>query len=102
MCPRERLLGRFGLAVSGRGWRPILHQMAFILFDPLQDLCLYAILCLPGYALGALFIVYSIVMGKRGADNINHDAHLYGALYGVLFILILKPSIFEQFVNTLF
>lgn len=76
--------------------------LAFILFDPLQDLCLYAILCLPGYALGGLFIVYSIVMSKRGVDNINHDAHLYGALYGVLFILILKPSIFEQFVNTLF
>lgn len=76
--------------------------LAFILFDPLQDLCLYAILCLPGYALGGLFIVYSIVMSKRGADNINHDAHLYGALYGVLFILILKPSIFEQFINTLF
>lgn len=76
--------------------------MAFILFDPLQDLCLYAIICLPGYALGALFIVYSIVMGKRGVDNINHDAHLYGALYGVLFILVLKPSIFEQFINTLF
>ncbi len=76
--------------------------MAFILFDPLQDLCLYAIVCLPGYALGGLFIVYSIVMGKRGVDNINHDAHLYGALYGVLFILVLKPAIFEQFINTLF
>jgi len=76
--------------------------LAFILFDPLQDLCLYAILCLPGYALGGLFIVYSIVMSKRGADNINHDAHLFGALYGIVFILLLKPSTLAEFINTMF
>ncbi len=73
--------------------------LAFILFDPLRDLCLYAILCLPGYILGAIFIVYSIIMGKRGKDNINHDAHLWGAIYGVIFILILRPSTIESFLN---
>lgn len=76
--------------------------MAFILFDPLQELCLYAVVCLPGYILGAIFIMYSVVMGKRGADNINHDAHLYGALYGVLFILALKPSALNTFINAIF
>ncbi len=75
--------------------------MAFILFDPLQELCLYAIVCLPGYILGAVFIIYSIVMGRRGRDNINHDAHLYGALYGVLFIIILKPDIISSFIHSL-
>ncbi len=76
--------------------------MAFILFDPLQELCLYAIVCLPGYILGALFIMYSIVMGKRGGDNINHDAHLYGAIYGILFIVLLKPSTIQEFITTMF
>ena len=76
--------------------------MAFILFDPLQDLCLYGIVCLPGYALGGLFIAYSVVMGKRGGDNINHDAHLFGALYGIVFILALKPSTLQEFINTMF
>ncbi|MFY0594035.1 rhomboid family intramembrane serine protease [Roseivirga sp.] len=76
--------------------------LAFILFDPLQELCLYGLLCLPGYILGALFIAYSIIMGKRGGDNINHDAHLFGALYGVVFVLILKPSTLEAFINTMF
>lgn len=76
--------------------------LAFILFDPLRDLCLYAILCLPGYILGALFIGYSIIMGKRGQDNINHDAHLFGALYGLVFIIILRPSTLESFIEILF
>jgi membrane associated rhomboid family serine protease len=76
--------------------------LAFILFDPIRELCLYAVICLPGYILGALFIIYSIVMGKRGQDNINHDAHLFGALYGLVFILILRPSTLENFIETLF
>lgn len=76
--------------------------LAFILFDPLRDLCLYAVLCLPGYILGAVFIGYSIIMGKRGQDNINHDAHLFGALYGVLFIIVLRPSTLQSFIQTLF
>ena len=28
-------------------------------------------------------------MGNRGQDNINHDAHLWGAVYGLVFTLIL-------------
>ncbi|RKQ51330.1 rhomboid family protein [Roseivirga pacifica] len=76
--------------------------LAFILFDPIQELCLYIFICLPGYILGAIFIGYSIFMGKRGKDNINHDAHLYGALYGLLFILILKPSTLESFIKMVF
>jgi membrane associated rhomboid family serine protease len=76
--------------------------LAFILFDPLQDLCLYAVLCLPGYILGAIFIGYSIIMGRRGKDNINHDAHLFGALYGLVFIIALRPSTLQQFVEIMF
>ena len=75
--------------------------LAFVLFDPIRDLCLYGILCLPGFILGALFIAYSIIMGKRNVDNINHDAHLFGALYGALFILLLKPEAFQLFIEAL-
>ncbi|KYG79060.1 membrane associated rhomboid family serine protease [Roseivirga ehrenbergii] len=76
--------------------------MAFILFDPIRDLCLYAIICLPGYILGGLFIVYSIIMSKRNTDNINHDAHLFGAIYGVIFTLLLRPSTFAYFIEAVF
>lgn len=76
--------------------------LAFILFDPIRDLCLYAIICLPGYILGALFIAYSVIMSKRNADNINHDAHLFGALYGMIFTLILRPSTFSTFIEAIF
>ena len=75
--------------------------LAFVLFDPIRDLCLYGILCLPGYILGGLFIVYSVVMSKRNVDNINHDAHLFGAIYGVAFTLLIRPQTLRTFLEAL-
>ena len=50
---------------------------------------------------GALYIGYSIWMDKRGSDNINHSAHLWGAGYGVLFTLVMEPRVAAVFVNRL-
>ncbi len=68
-----------------------------ILFFPLVKICLFGLLCLPGFILGALYIVYSYTQGKKMADNINHEAHLYGAIYGLAFSLILYPPAGAQF-----
>lgn len=65
---------------------------ASIILMPLSDICFFGIICLPGFILGVLFLIYSYVKGKQGGDNINHDAHLYGAIFGIAFILILSPS----------
>ncbi|GAA0880318.1 rhomboid family intramembrane serine protease [Algoriphagus jejuensis] len=72
---------------------------ASIIIMPLADICLFGIVCLPGFVLGVLFLIYSYVKGKRGEDNINHDAHLYGAIFGIVFILILSPSSATLFVE---
>ncbi|SIT15807.1 Membrane associated serine protease, rhomboid family [Belliella pelovolcani] len=65
---------------------------ASIILMPLSDICLFGLICLPGFALGGLFLIYSIVQARKGNDGVNHDAHLYGALFGIIFILILSPS----------
>lgn len=70
-----------------------------ILFYPTQDICLYAILCIPGFILGILYLMYSYFQGKRMGDNINHDAHLYGAVYGFLISLILVPQAGPLFID---
>lgn len=76
---------------------------ASIMLVPLSDICLFGILCLPGFILGILFLIYSVVKGMQDKDGINHDAHLYGALFGIIFILILTPqsaiSFYEQIIN---
>ncbi|HNP18897.1 MAG TPA: rhomboid family intramembrane serine protease [Fulvivirga sp.] len=74
---------------------------SFIIFDPTRDLCLYGLVCFPGFIWGALYIIYSIYMGKRGQDNINHDAHLYGGLFGIVFTVITVPGVVSNFIEQL-
>jgi membrane associated rhomboid family serine protease len=76
---------------------------ASILYDPTSSICLYFAICIPGFILGGLYLVYSYFQGKRSAGRINHDAHLYGALFGILFTILIRPAVltqfFEQIVN---
>ena len=74
---------------------------ASIVLMPLSDICLFGLLCFPGFILGGFFLIYSFVKGKQDQDGINHDAHLYGALFGIAFILLLSPSSAGQFLEQL-
>lgn len=72
---------------------------ASIMLMPLADICIFGIFCLPGFILGLLFLGYSLYQGKKEDGTINHDAHLYGALFGVLFILLLSPDSGYHFID---
>lgn len=73
----------------------------FILLNPMQSLCLYGIICLPGIVFGALYLFYGYYMAKKGGDNINHSAHMWGAIYGFTFTIFLKPSLIADFFTKL-
>lgn len=72
---------------------------AFIILLPLEKICLYYALCMPGFILGTLYLVYSYYQGRKGNDGINHDAHLYGALFGLLFCILLYPDSVPNFIR---
>jgi len=74
---------------------------ASVLFDPVSNICLYAILCLPGFLLAILYLIYSYYQGKRGGDNINHDAHFYGAVFGIIFTIVIYPLVVVNFIEHL-
>lgn len=75
---------------------------AFIFFDPWEDLLFFAIIPIPGilFAIGYLF--YSYQMSKKSNDNVAHDAHILGAIFGFVFPILLKPALFSQFIDQLF
>jgi membrane associated rhomboid family serine protease len=73
----------------------------FILFDPLKTLSLYYIINLPGIIFGLLYLGYCYYMGKRGGDNVNHSAHMWGAVYGFVYTVLLKPSLLLDFFEKL-
>lgn len=64
---------------------------ASIVFQPVQKICLFVAICLPGFILGTAYIIYSYFQGRKANDNINHDAHLYGAAFGFIFCVVMYP-----------
>ncbi|MCB0395739.1 MAG: rhomboid family intramembrane serine protease [Flavobacteriales bacterium] len=74
---------------------------ASILFHPERNICLWGILCLPAILWSVLYLVYSWQMGKRGRDNINHSAHFFGAVFGILFTILLDTDIAVRFYQTI-
>ena len=75
---------------------------ASILLDPWMGIYLFLIpIPVPAFIFAGLYIGYSVWMDKRGGDNINHSAHLWGALYGVMFTVVQQPALASQFLSRL-
>jgi membrane associated rhomboid family serine protease len=73
---------------------------AGILFQPIGKVYMMFIpFGIPGFIWGVLYLVYTYYMGRQRRDNINHDAHLYGALYGIVVTLALIPGVAGTFLN---
>ncbi|NOY95975.1 MAG: rhomboid family intramembrane serine protease [Chlorobi bacterium] len=75
---------------------------AFIFFDPWEPLYLFGILPIPGIIFASGYLAYSYFMSKKKVDNVAHDAHFLGALYGFLLPIVLNPSLFVRFIDKLF
>lgn len=56
---------------------------------------------IPSPIFGILYLVYSAYMARRGRDNIGHDAHFWGSVYGVVLTVALKPQLFLDFIHQL-
>jgi membrane associated rhomboid family serine protease len=75
---------------------------ASILLDPWSGIYLFFIpIPIPAFVFAGLYVWYSIWMDRRGGDRINHSAHLWGALYGVMFTLLQHPELAGHFLRRL-
>ncbi len=74
-----------------------------IFFQPWSKLYFWAVLPIPGIVFGLLYLGYAHYMSRKpGHDNINHDAHFYGAVYGLIFPLLLDINLISTFIDQLF
>jgi len=55
----------------------------------------------PAIIYAVLYVAYSIWLDKKGGDNVNHSAHLWGAAYGVIATMIIQPDVLGHFVTQL-
>jgi membrane associated rhomboid family serine protease len=75
---------------------------AAILLNPTIGIMLFFIpIPIPGFIFGPLYLWYSSYASQKGGDNIDHVAHFYGAVFGFIFPLVLKPSLFADFIQQL-
>ncbi len=72
----------------------------FILYQPMAGMYILPFpFEIKAIIFGALYLVYCHFAAKQARDNINHDAHMYGALSGLFITAILHPDILPRFVQ---
>jgi membrane associated rhomboid family serine protease len=90
--PSYRSLGASG-AVSA-------VLFGYILLAPWSRIIVFVV-PMPAIVYAVLYTGYSIYMDRRGQDNVNHSAHLWGAAYGVAFTLLVYPPVLSHFLGEL-
>ena len=64
------------------------EQPLGLLFLPIQ---------IPGFIFGPLYLIITAYFAKRGGSHINHSAHLWGALYGIVFLIVMSFALHTGF-----
>ncbi|RLD85745.1 MAG: rhomboid family intramembrane serine protease [Bacteroidetes bacterium] len=73
---------------------------ASILIHPGGSIFVFPIpIPIPSWLFGILYLAYSAYMAKRGTDNVGHTAHFWGAVVGVIFMVLMTPSVFHSFIG---
>ncbi|MFK2879069.1 rhomboid family intramembrane serine protease [Rhodanobacter hydrolyticus] len=90
--PNYRSLGASG-AVSA-------VLFSFIMLAPWSRI-IVLVLPMPAIVYAVLYTAYSIYMDRSGRGNVNHNAHLWGAAYGVAFTLLVDPQVLSSFLGQL-
>jgi membrane associated rhomboid family serine protease len=76
---------------------------SYIILSPVSTIYLFFI-PVPAFIFGGLFLMYSYYQSKgESGDNINHTAHFYGSVVGILYTLVVRPeasiTFFEQLIS---
>ncbi len=75
---------------------------ATIILEPIQGGIMFIFLpffSIPPIIFGVLYLLYESYAARKGGGNINHAAHLWGAIFGAVGMIILRPSLLPRFFN---
>jgi len=73
---------------------------AYIMLAPTAKLGIMFIpVPIPAYIFGFIYLGIEYYLSKRGNTGIAHDAHFWGAIYGVVLTIILRPHAVSIFLD---
>ncbi|MFH0896247.1 MAG: rhomboid family intramembrane serine protease [Bacteroidota bacterium] len=73
---------------------------ASIIFSPMSKVMLFPIpMGIPAFLFAILYLAYSFYMTKRGQDHVAHDAHIAGAVYGIVLTIAFEPRLVNFFME---
>lgn len=76
---------------------------AAILWNPQMRLSFFFIpIGIPAYIFGPLYLAFEFYMDKRGGSGIAHDAHIGGAIFGILYVLFINIDKGKEFFAAIF
>jgi membrane associated rhomboid family serine protease len=73
---------------------------SYILFVPFSSMIIFPI-PIPIWAIifGPLYLIYCVYASRQARDHINHDAHFFGALAGLILTVLLVPGVIPHFIE---
>lgn len=75
---------------------------AFIFLFPMENIYLLIFpVPIPAFVFGALYLVYSMYASKQERGNINHEAHLAGSVWGIIYLVLFVPEAISRFMAML-
>ena len=70
-----------------------------IFFQPNMTLLFMGVLPIKAYIFGPLYLFYTWYAARQSNDNINHDAHLFGAVFGFCFPMMIDVKLIGWFLE---
>jgi membrane associated rhomboid family serine protease len=71
---------------------------AFIFLYPMRKVYFFFIpIGIPAFIFGIFYLLYSSYMSRKNIDNVGHNAHFWGGVYGFLFMILFKWDLVKDF-----
>ncbi len=74
---------------------------ASILYSPWSKIYFFAIIPIPAILFGVLYLWYEGYSSRKDQGKINHRAHIYGAIFGLIYPIMIEPALFTHFISQL-
>ncbi len=72
---------------------------SILLMPDLELMIMFIPIPIKGWIFGILYLLYSSYASKNNDDTIDHEAHFWGAVYGLALPLVLEPSLLSRFIS---